>query len=109
MLTTFFVTLELLYKRYCRNGPQVNGVLLENEEVTKLMSGDTHPLKIIGRSRSMWWEDLWDEQQADKLSYWPGCAELYHNINDAISRKSYLLEIRQHIRGGKLERPEDAI
>jgi len=104
MLEALFVTLHLLYRVYCGarapflkefdngNSPMVSGVLLDSENSKTLVSGMTNPASILSfqQYNSMWWEDLWDPGQKDKLDYWPGCAELHGEILAGIQEKEHL-------------------
>jgi antitoxin FitA len=101
-LAALFVTLELLYKRYTSlGGLMVLGYLLPADDVTQLTSGNTHPGSLLNdRSRSMWWEDIWDHKMAPKHTYWTGWKSLYERIERVISARNHLNELRTKIREG---------
>lgn len=107
-LAALFVTLELLYKRYTKLGSDIMvlGYVLRPDDVTQLMSGNTHPGSLLKESsRSMWWEDIWDREMAPGHSYWPGWKSLYERIERVISARKHLNELRTQIREGATTMP----
>lgn len=105
MLRYLFVTLELLYKRHTKGGPEftVTGNLLRQEDVDRLIHGQTNPGALLqDNGSSTWWEDIWDKGQVDKQDYWTGWNSLCTRIESLIISDKHLAEIREKIRSGDL-------
>jgi plasmid stability protein len=104
-LAALFVTLELLYKRYIAIGCDILifGYQLPPDDIAQLMSGNTHPGSLLNeRSRSNWWEDVWDCEMAPKSNYWPGWKSLHERIERVVSARTHLNGLRGQIRQGRL-------
>lgn len=105
-LQSFFVALELLYKRYTRGGSGINiaSYQISYEDAHTLLKGNTNPSVLIERAEdSVWWEDIWDSQQYSKREYWPGWSALCVATDQAIEKISYLADRRQKIRSGEIK------
>ncbi len=98
-LAALFVTLEHLCKD--RRGVSVFGHLLHPDDIKQLTSGNTHPGSLLEEgSRSLWWEDIWDEKMVPKQSYWPGWKQLHERIERVILARTNLNGLRMRIRQG---------
>lgn len=105
-LQSFFVALELLYKRYTRGGLglSIASYQMSYDDARALLKGNTNPNLLIERAEgSVWWEDIWDAQQYGKREYWPGWSELCVATDRGIEQTSYLAERRLKIRSGEIK------
>ena len=102
-LAHLWVTLELLYKHYTRNGtvPMVKSCLLKPLDYDLLRKGNTNPQAILNKSiNTPWWEDIWDKSMYKKKDYWIGWNELCETISRSIESRSHLVEYRDQIKTG---------
>ncbi|MFM0729327.1 hypothetical protein PQQ52_02370 [Paraburkholderia sediminicola] len=108
-LAALSVTLELLYKYYCRPSSTraavkvIKSYLLEPSGYKALLNGNAHPLMILrDASERPWWEDIWDvDQFRDHSNYWPGWRQLCERIYRAVGHMSGLAQQRELIKRGQ--------
>ncbi len=100
-LTSLFVTLELLYKRYTsgRFEVRVVGHQLKREDVSVLVNGNTNPGLFLDKGRTTWWEDIWDRKMTGN-DYWPGYHSLRDRIERGIATNAHLTKWRENIQSG---------
>lgn len=110
-LASLFVTLELLYKRHAvASNVMVIGHQMRSDDVAQLRSGKTNPgaLLLGGRTRTTWWEDIWDRDMAAKHEYWPGWRALSERILLEIAERRSLSDVRKAVRKGARSQAEAA-
>ena len=104
-LASFVVTLCLLYKADLKAGCTVSSYVIGWENYMNLINGKVHPLQLFTpQSKSLWWEDLWDESLFKKHArdvYWPGWQSLCEYSSLLIEESPYLRDERKAILSGE--------
>ncbi|AYN22003.1 MULTISPECIES: helix-turn-helix domain-containing protein [Alcaligenes] len=102
-LRALFLTLELLYKVFTRDGITIKSMIIPKEEFYDLISGKIHPLSLTPQERyeRPWWEDIWDEKESGKHNYWDEWISITNRIHKEIDLSERSKELRAQIRSGK--------
>ncbi|MBH0310139.1 helix-turn-helix domain-containing protein [Alcaligenes faecalis] len=102
-LRALFLTLELLYKVFTRGGITIKSMIMPKDEFLDVITGKIHPLSLNPQDRNErpWWEDIWDEKDSGKYSYWEEWESITNRIHREIELSSHSNELRAQIRSGE--------
>lgn len=100
-LAYLFITLEALYKTYTKNTSfYVTGCLINPEEFTHLINGNSNPKALLGDKKSTWWEDIWDKSMSHKNEYWSGWKSLTNRIQRVVAENETFVKVRESVAKG---------